>query len=180
MGLLGKLLGTVGAAIDGSWQQDGSGVVDGGDIGGDIQAGNSYSIRYVRQDLPGSLITVTFYPVQYDGSEPGEWSIQRQTEWLVCEDPADPGGTEIWSDGDYQDVACVDADSVEVAEWEARDLATAALGDGWTHDWSGLPEWGRVLMEDCDRRGCRRRRVCSWCWCCLDCCDCADDDGGEH
>lgn len=130
------------ALPDSEWRPDADGAGLGPDIGGDIQRGNAYSVRYIRPDMPGSLITVSFYPVEYDSCL-GEFVVQRQVEWLVCEDPSDPGGTEIWSDYDYTDVSDVVAGSAGEAEQEAREFADAALGQGWTHRWDGEPDWSR-------------------------------------
>lgn len=123
---------------DSEWRADGTGVVSNGDCGGDIQAGDSYSVRYIRPDKPGSLITVTFYPVEYD-ELPGELAVQRQVEFMVCEDPSDPGGTEIWSDCLYDDVSYKVIDTAAEAEQDAREFAVTALGDGSDHGWNGEP-----------------------------------------
>lgn len=123
---------------DTGWRPDGTGICSIGDCGGDIQAGDSYSVRYVRPGKSGSLITVTFYPVEYD-ELPGEFVVQRQVEFLTCEDPADPGGTETWSDVTYDDVSVLVLDTAAEAEQEAREFAEQALGHGWTHRWNGEP-----------------------------------------
>jgi hypothetical protein len=123
----------------GTWQPDGTGIRPGGDAGGDIQAGNSFSVRYVRPDLPGSLITRTAYAVE---NVPGEFTIQIQTEWLVCTDPRDPGGTEIWSDYAYDDEGCPIWSSVGEAEDAAREGAAKMLGEAEMHDWDGQPDRG--------------------------------------
>jgi hypothetical protein len=122
----------------GNWQPDSRGVQPGGWVGGDIQRGDSYSVRYVRPDMPGSLITRTAYAVEYDNL-PGEFVIQIQTEWLVCTDPSDPGGTEIWSDYAYDDEGCPIYDSAAKAEDAARQAAAELLGDAGSHDWNGQP-----------------------------------------
>lgn len=76
MGLLGKLFGGGGtAAAVAGWQPDGTGVVSNGDCGGDIQRGESYSVRFVHPDLYGSLVTITYYAVEYDEC-PGEFAVQ--------------------------------------------------------------------------------------------------------
>jgi len=123
----------------GQWRTDGTGVQPGGDCGGDIQAGDSYSARFVRPDLPGSLMTVTFYPVEYDEC-PGEFVVQRQLEWMVCGDPRDPGGTEIWSDVAYDDMPSRVMGSRREAGKEARAFARAELERAWTYAWDGQPE----------------------------------------
>lgn len=119
------------------WENDGDGVQLGGDVGGDIQAGDSFSIRYRRSDLPGSMVTITAYPVGYENC-PDEFVVQTQTEYLVCTDPSDPGGTEVWSDVNYSDGYEVYDTSAE-AEGAARDKATAMLGYADTETWNGQP-----------------------------------------
>lgn len=122
------------------WQPDDSGVTSGGDAGGDEQAGDSYSVRFTRPDLPGSLITVSFY-----ASKTGrrEYGVTRQVEWLVCADPSDPGGTEIWSDYSYDEVSPVPVGSRAEAEALAREFAESALDDPTAYGgWDGQPDYG--------------------------------------
>jgi hypothetical protein len=132
------------------WQADGTGVVSNGICGGDIQHGDSYSVRYIRPDMPGSMITVSFYAVEYD-ENPGEFVVQRHLEWLVCEDTADAHNTLVWSDDAYDDPmsgSCIPFtagtqvfDSAEKAEEDARDSAEDALNRGHLHGWDGQPDW---------------------------------------
>jgi hypothetical protein len=122
----------------GIWRPDGRGVQPGGHVGGDIQTGESYSVRYCRPDMPGSLITRTAYPVEYDEC-PGEHVVQIQTEWLVCTDPSDPGGTEIWSDYAYDDDSEIYG-SAAAAESAARKTADQMLGEADIETWNGLPD----------------------------------------
>lgn len=90
---------------DSDWRPDGTGVEPNGDaVGGDIQRGESYSVRFIRPDRPRSLVTVSFYATESDNN-PGEYGVQRQVEWLVCEDPNLPGDTEVWSDDAYDDIS---------------------------------------------------------------------------
>lgn len=118
------------------WHPDGTGIGSGGDdCGGDIQRGDSYSVRFARDDLPGSLLTITFYAVEYDRA-PGVFAVQRETEWLVCTDPANPGGTELWSDYHYDDLPDWTRDTARLAEQEAlrraRDCLRRSAEDiGW-------------------------------------------------
>ena len=128
------------ALLDSQWRPDDTGVTDGGDVGGDIQAGDSWSVRYIRPDMPGSLITETYYPVTWPEC-PGEYTVERQVEFMVCEDPADPGGTEIWSEATYDTVSYLVMDTAEEAGQEAREFAENALDRGWTHRWDGLPDY---------------------------------------
>lgn len=138
-------------ATTGTWRPDDTGVSDGGDCGGDIQAGDSYSVRLVRSDLPGSLITITFYPVQYDET-PGEFVVQRQVEWMVCDDPTDPGSTEVWSDEARDDVDAGIFDTVGKAETEAHDAAEYVLANPSIYTWDGQPRLEYQLMGLFTRR----------------------------
>lgn len=79
-----------------SWCSDRK-ILPGGDIGGDDQAGDSYSLRYHLQDDPRRIVTVYTYPVE----DRGRYRVETQTELMVCDDPRDPGTTEQWSDAIY-------------------------------------------------------------------------------
>ena len=131
-------------ANTGGWRPDGSGVTAGADVRKpDIrkpgfQLSEAYSVRFVHSDLPASMIIATFYPVKMrkrDG-----FAVERQVEWLVCEDPADPAGTEVWStytqDGPYSNVF----DSVAEADAAAHLAAETTLGLVQNYsDWDGQP-----------------------------------------
>jgi hypothetical protein len=73
----------------------------GPDVGGDIQAGDSWDIRFWRDDRPQSVVTVWIYPVQYQ-NQPG-YRVQVQTEVTICTDRNRPGDTERWADAVYRD-----------------------------------------------------------------------------
>lgn len=124
------------------WQPDGTGVQSTGDIGGDVQRGDSFSVRFTRPDSPGSLLTVAFYAAEGE-EQPGEYFIQRATERLVCNDPADPDATEIWSDVEYADVNGREFwRTAAEAEAEAWQCAEDAFADGRPYfGWDGQPDW---------------------------------------
>jgi hypothetical protein len=125
-----------------TWQPAGD-VGSNGDCGGDIQRGDSYSVRLVHPDMPGSLITVAFYAAEYDEC-PREFVVQRQVEWLVCADPADPGGTEIWSDYDYSDVSETVMTRRRDASREAKQHAEYVHANPDIYGgWDGQPDWSR-------------------------------------
>jgi hypothetical protein len=127
------------------WRPDDAGVFQGYDRTADIVVGDAWSVRFVRDDMPGSLITVAFYPVEYD-ENPGEFIVQRETEWMVCENPADPGGTEIWSDALTDDPMPETWASVAEAEADCRSAAEVALGVAWAYGtWDGRPEYGEAV-----------------------------------
>lgn len=136
MGLLDLYRQRRAAENSRAWQPDGTGVDSNGDCGGDIQQGDSYSVRFLNPHIPGAIVTVTFYAAEYDDA-PGEFIVQRQVEWLLCEDPAEPWDTEIWSDADYDDMGDM-YDAADDAERAAREHAGRSLEDAPGEiDWAG-------------------------------------------
>jgi hypothetical protein len=117
--------------------QRGGGVLPGGDVGGDTQVSESFSVRFQHRDRPGALVTYSYYAAA-DPDQPAAISVERQTEYLVCTNPDDPGGTEVWSTylhatlqprfGDVQ--AATDA-----AHHAARQHLVCE------ESWSGRPPW---------------------------------------
>jgi hypothetical protein len=114
LGLLGGLARLLAVAIDNHrvqgdlaamvddrpiWvrdQQGGGGVLPGGDVGGDRQVSESFSVRFHHRTRPGVLVTYSYYAA-VDEESPTTITVERETEYLVCSDPADPGGSEVWS-----------------------------------------------------------------------------------
>jgi hypothetical protein len=100
-----------------------------GDCGGDVQASEAYNMRWT-QPLPDgntAVITRSFYAaVEYDDEDrTGPRHLTQQTEYLVCTDPTDPGGTEVWSD--YRDERLGPLPQSErICDREARAAAAAA------------------------------------------------------
>lgn len=86
------------------WREHDSGVMEEGFVGGDWQVGEAFSKRFVRDDLPGSLCTVSIYAVRHeegDGCvrhEVGKLALRDQIEFMICGNPEEPGSTEIWCD----------------------------------------------------------------------------------
>lgn len=119
------------------WKPDGTGIVSNGDCGGDIQRGDSYSVRYRNPGLPNAVITSTAYAAEYD-SNPGDFFVQVQTEWVICNDPEHPGDTETWSDANYDDEAIIYNTAAE-AEEAARQLAAEFPDDAESPEWDGEP-----------------------------------------
>lgn len=76
------------------WQRDqrGGGVLP----GGDNQVSESFSVRFHHRDHPGVLVTYSYFAA-VDEANPAEITVERETEFMVCTDPDDPGGTEVWS-----------------------------------------------------------------------------------
>jgi hypothetical protein len=77
-----------------------------GDTGGDYQVSEAYDRRWTAKLADGShaVVDVAFY---LDSMGDGDKlpKLVRQTEYIQCTDPADPGGTEMWSDYVYDTLA---------------------------------------------------------------------------
>jgi len=119
-----------------AWTADGTGVQPGGDAGGDIQAGQSYSVRYRRADRPWAMITRTAYPARVPDRS-GVFVVRVETEWLVSTDPLDPGRTETWSECVHDDEPDIYPSAAD-AEKAAVRVATDLLDDGCSQNWDGL------------------------------------------
>jgi hypothetical protein len=118
MGLLSSLFGgRSDEAVEDAWYPDTVGVWYPDDLGvcddndcattttvvGDIQVGDSFSVRLFNDADPEAVVDVTAYAVAYDHS-PGEFHAQVQVEWWICGDRTRPGDTEQWSDTRYFDI----------------------------------------------------------------------------
>jgi len=118
------------------WKPVPPGICQGGDVGGDIQAGDAWDIRFWRDDRPRAVVTVWIYPVKYD-DRPG-YRAQVQTEITICADRTEPGSTEEWADAFYYDDPVVHKKLGE-ARRATRELAEQyAAGRVHVTDWDGL------------------------------------------
>ncbi len=124
------------------WLSDETGIVRNDQDGDDDQAGDSYSVRFLRADRPGAIIRRTAYPVNVGDDRVGQFLVRVETEWLVCRDPRDPGGTELWSDRYTYDEAESYLTAVE-AEHASLNIASELLRDAASLIWDGLPQLGR-------------------------------------
>lgn len=128
------------------WREHDSGVGSAGDIGGDWQVGEAFDKRFVRSDLPGSLYTFAIYVIRHEGNdgcvahEVGKIELRETVEFMICEDPDDPGSTEIWADNWYSPEGIDDYDGTELmfstvgeAETKARQMVEQfdATGVHW-------------------------------------------------
>ncbi len=121
------------------WVRDqrGGGVLPGGDVGGDAQLDESFSVRFHHRHRPGAMVTYCYYAA-LDLDDLTTIYVERQTELLVCTDAADSGSTEEWSDYRYTTIAS-GLGSVEAATAAAKRAAEGHLV--CDEDWSGLPPW---------------------------------------
>jgi hypothetical protein len=81
-----------------TWVRDhtGGGVLLAGDVGGDAQVSESFSVRFHHHDRSGAMVTYCYYAA-LDLKDPTTILVERHIECLVCTDPNDPRGTKIWS-----------------------------------------------------------------------------------
>jgi len=112
-------------------------VLPGGDVGGDAQLDESFSVRFHHRHQPGAMVTYRYYAA-LDLDDLTTVYVERQAELLACTDPADPGGTEVWSEYRYEAVQR-GFGSVEAATAAAKQAAEDHLACG--EDWSGRPRW---------------------------------------
>lgn len=95
------------------WNEVGTIDYDSGDVGGDHQIGPASSRRFQLTVDDGTFAVVTTYAYAtleervWDGEgnlkeEPEPFlDVEELTESIICTDPDDPGGTEIWSRYEY-------------------------------------------------------------------------------
>jgi hypothetical protein len=121
------------------WLPDGTGVLRDCEDGDDYQSGASYSVRFRRADVPGAIITQTAYPVNVGDGCKGPFLVRVETVWVVCRNPENPGGTEVWSASRAkdEDEAYETAEEAEVAAWN---VANELGGDSGSHTWNRLPD----------------------------------------
>jgi hypothetical protein len=113
------------------------GPVDGGDVGGDVQLGTAWERSWITR-TPGepgqwSVLTSSYYvAADADGAGTGERYVQHQLDWLVCTRPGDPGGTEVWSELNFDQLADDRQITDELARgFSERDAADPTDGYGW-------------------------------------------------
>jgi len=71
-----------------------------GDVGGDIQATDATSRRFVRTNASGTFTVLEVYAYATQ-EENGAIDVQAQLWETVCTDPEDPGSSEIFADIQY-------------------------------------------------------------------------------
>ena len=130
-----------------AWTPDGTGVMPAGDVGGDRQVTEAYSVRYVRPDRPGALVTVSCYgeDLNADGAGPPRYTLTAEVETMRCTDPADPGGTELWSDYTYRTGA--EGRYASLAELERAARAAAEEHTPAGIGWDGRAPWEEPAAE---------------------------------
>jgi hypothetical protein len=131
-----------------AWQADGEGVQSNGDCGGDYQATDSFSVRYIyrRDDGKWAVATISFYGVTLDpdGDLKPPYRIERQEERILCTDPRRPVDTEEWADHRFLP-AFPTCTTLEGATGAAREAARS-FDPQWI-TWDGLTPWERSALD---------------------------------
>lgn len=128
------------------WKREGE-VVPGGDVGGDRQATESWSVRYRAEEDPTRVVEVYYfgeYQTDADAeNKVGPYTITRLTDATICRDPQQPpGDTEVWSDFRYDEIATPAIGSLKYLDEAARGYA--AMHTCFMVDWDGTREgWRR-------------------------------------
>jgi hypothetical protein len=123
--------------------QRGGGVLPGGEVGGDRQVSELFSVRFHHRDHRGVLVTYSYYAA-VDPEDPAAITVERQTEFMVCTDPADPGGSEVWSA--YRTTTLQSGfPTVQAATDAACQAAQAHLV--CEEPWAGRPPWTPEQQE---------------------------------
>lgn len=125
-----------------TWTRDE--VQHGGDVGGDFQVGDSWSVRFTAAEDPTRIVTVYHYgeiPEAHWHAEDydGPLVITRLIEYIVGRDGSDVTGTEQWSD-ETRVIVETDVDP------KAADGAAFVHAETITADvikWDGLAPWER-------------------------------------
>lgn len=131
------------------WKQDG-GIFAGGQVGGDYQVSEAWSLRFRAEDDPRVVLDVHFFgeaETEFAAEHHlGPYHITRMVEPIICEDAAQPpGDTEVWSDGRYEIIQRhIVISDVPVKQLDEAARGYAALFTPDMIDWDGTPEgWKR-------------------------------------
>jgi hypothetical protein len=75
------------------------------------------------------MVTRAYYVV---ADEQDTTSIECQTEYLICSDPSEPGGTELWADYRYRTLPTDTSQSSADDAWIAALGAVEPTDDEWS------------------------------------------------
>lgn len=126
------------------WRPDGTGVQPGGDIGGDYQVSDAFSVRFVRDDLSVVVDKYWYVELIVDTEVPPAPNDRRYRVtclmmYTICTDVRDPGGTETWADLAYDNTT----DPTIYADYTAAERSAQLLAEvdsrigAWRIAWDG-------------------------------------------
>ena len=110
----------------------------------------SFSVLYRNPGLPNAVVVRTATPERTHG---GTFLVEVVTEYLTCNDPADPVGSRTWSDEAY-DVLLVRHgqarywDTAADAEAAARGAASMFSGTLYQVTWNGCQVPAAAIWDD--------------------------------
>lgn len=136
-----------------NWRVDDDGLLDcGGDVGGDAQATESWTFRFVQKVEPDdglhAIITEYWYGEDLnvfqgrdldEDAEP-QFTVGGYAEITVCRDLDDPGSTEVWSDIErdgFDDADVRIYSTAEAAHEAAKRAAQRSLSMPYAWLWDG-------------------------------------------
>ncbi len=137
---VGYALMKVGPAEPDMWTRREPFVAPAADAGGDAQQSEAFDARFCRP-LAGTYwacITRYAYVARDPNKDDGDLYIEIQTEYLICTDLEDLGGTERWSDSRYHRLCAYDGPLDDDA------MTQAALRAAQAADWPTDDEWLEV------------------------------------
>lgn len=125
------------------WRPDGPMRHDSGDVGGDVQAGPSHSLRFVHDTIGGAVVEVYTYAARNTGNGIGRDGADEEkpfwadclVQFTVCDDVERPGDTETWADVKYENADPYTYSTKDEADTAAQNYL-ARYGD---IDWDGQP-----------------------------------------
>ncbi|MEU1761250.1 hypothetical protein [Micromonospora sp. NPDC005652] len=132
-----------------------------GDVGGDGQVSEAYGRRFAlpRNDEEQVPVMDVYYYVGHEDRARADspLSVQRQVQYTLCTDLADPGSTEVWSDMVYQTLV---GPAGEPTDDDARRMCAEMPAPG-LGDWTGSRSYGeavlrRIVLAEANARRARR------------------------
>ena len=85
-----------------NWAEIGTIDHNAGDVGGDLQAGPAHSRQFFLKREDDLYSVVTGYAFADFNETTGAWDVCEMTEFIVCSDLEDIGGTEVDSNYTYE------------------------------------------------------------------------------
>lgn len=121
-------------------------VQSGGDIGGDYQVCEAWSVRFTAEQDPTRIVTIYYYgeipEAHWHADEyGGPLNIVRLVETLVGRDASDVTGTEQWSD----ETRTIVETNVDPKAADGAAFVHAETTDHSVIEWDGLAPWEREL-----------------------------------
>jgi hypothetical protein len=119
------------------WERGVPFVAPAGVVREDVQVGEAYCTWWEMPLVDGTFARVA--RSYYLAKEDGRTFVEREDEYLICRDLADPGGTEVYSETMY-----VEVDSHDPGGEDPYFLAEQSFAPCEEYDWDPLPKESMV------------------------------------